>query len=75
MVEDGYRSNIDCHIQQSLTERHTMVLQVKKIVATYTLVEAPSTDGSAIVKLYHDPTKTLFIGSQTDDTNKNFTLR
>ena len=48
---------------------------VKKIVATYTLVEAPSTDGSAIVKLYHDPTKTLFIGSQTDDTNKKLHVK
>ena len=48
---------------------------VKKIVATYTLVETPSTDGSAIVKLYHDPTKTLFIGSQTDDTNKKLHVK
>ena len=74
MVEDGYGSNIDCNIQQPNGTSFNGT-PVKKIVATYTLVETPSTDGSAIVKLYHDPTKTLFIGSQTDDTNKNFTLR
>lgn len=48
---------------------------VKKIVATYTLVEAPSTDGSAIVKLYHDPTKTIFLGSQTDDESKKLHVK
>lgn len=48
---------------------------VKKIVATYTLVEAPSTDGSAIVKIYHDPTKTMFIGAQTDDETKKLHVK
>lgn len=48
---------------------------VKKIVATYTLVEAPSADGSAIVKIYHDPTKTVFFGSQTDDEAKKLHMK
>ncbi|MFR2192118.1 MAG: hypothetical protein ACLS5G_00105 [Streptococcus sp.] len=55
MVEDGYRSNIDCNIQQPKRN----IIQwypVKKIVATYTLVETPSTDGSAIVGCT-DPTR------------------
>ncbi|MFC3932943.1 GbpC/Spa domain-containing protein [Streptococcus dentapri] len=41
--------------------------KITKAVATYTLIDTTSDDGTAIAKLYHDPTKTIFIGAQTSD--------
>lgn len=41
--------------------------KIGKVVTTYKLTDSTSNDGSAIVKLYHDPTKTIFIGAQTSD--------
>ncbi|MFC2400225.1 MAG: GbpC/Spa domain-containing protein [Streptococcus sobrinus] len=41
--------------------------KIGKVVTTYKLTDSTSNDGSAIVKLYHDPTKTIFIGAQTSN--------
>lgn len=48
--------------------------KIGKVVATYKLNSTTSNDNTAIVKLYHDPTKTIFIGAQTsDDPSKEIT--
>ncbi|MGT2929872.1 GbpC/Spa domain-containing protein [Streptococcus dentasini] len=41
--------------------------QIKKVTITYRLNSSTSADGSAIVELYHDPTKTIFIGAQVPE--------
>lgn len=41
--------------------------KISKIVTSYTLTQTTSNDNSAIVKLYHDPTKSIFVGAQTSD--------
>ncbi|KXT77957.1 GbpC/Spa domain-containing protein [Streptococcus sp. DD13] len=48
---------------------------IKKIVASYTLVQAPTTNGTALVELFHDPTKTFFVGSQTQDASKTIHVK
>ncbi|AWN61312.1 GbpC/Spa domain-containing protein [Streptococcus sobrinus] len=41
--------------------------KIKKVVITYKLNSSSSADGSAIVELFHDPTKTIFIGAQVPE--------
>lgn len=41
--------------------------KIKKVVITYKLNSSSSSDGSAIVELFHDPTKTIFIGAQVPE--------
>ncbi|MFC3931832.1 GbpC/Spa domain-containing protein [Streptococcus dentapri] len=38
--------------------------KISKVIITYKLNSSTNHDGTAIVELYHDPTKTIFIGSQ-----------
>ncbi|EHJ53221.1 GbpC/Spa domain-containing protein [Streptococcus macacae] len=39
--------------------------KISKVVSTYKLNSTTSNDGTTLVELFHDPTKTIFIGAQT----------
>lgn len=45
--------------------------KISKVVITYKLNSSTNSDGTAIVELFHDPTKTIFIGAQTSNTGRN----
>ena len=45
--------------------------KISKVVTTYKLNSSTNKDGTAIVELFHDPTKTIFIGAQTSNTGRN----
>ncbi|MGT2925026.1 GbpC/Spa domain-containing protein [Streptococcus caviae] len=45
--------------------------KISKIVTTYKLNSSTNNDGTAIVELFHDPTKTIFIGAQTSNAGRN----
>ncbi|MGT2929874.1 GbpC/Spa domain-containing protein [Streptococcus dentasini] len=76
--ENPYASNEDAwfkmHVGDTVTATYTNLensnylgTKIAKAVATYTLTESTSDDNTAIAKLYHDPTKTIFVGAQTSD--------
>ncbi|MGT2750440.1 GbpC/Spa domain-containing protein [Streptococcus orisasini] len=45
--------------------------KIRKVVTTYTLNQSTSSENTAIVELFHDPTKTIFIGAQTSNPGRN----
>lgn len=45
--------------------------KISKVKINYTLNSSTNNEGSALVNLFHDPTKTIFIGAQTSNAGRN----
>ena len=45
--------------------------KIGKVKIDYTLNSSTNAEGSALVELFHDPTKTIFIGAQTSNAGRN----